>query len=827
MYSLETLQYQQLLELFVRHCRTPLGADRFAEITPHTSRLALKRDLDAVAEGLFLSKEDAGWYFSELADPTDSIAILKISNASIEPGRLLELSKMLSQALEAKRAISEYREAAPTLYGFVEDLPSSLSDLAAKIKKKILPTGEVDDSASPELARIRREINSMRGRLTKSLETFIRKKGSAIQDDIVTIRNERFVIPVKADFSGKINGVAHGTSSSGATIFIEPLESIEANNELQKYKSKEESEISRILFSLADDARDNLDGIRKAAAVVGELDFVKAKMLFSKKFGAIIPDVSDDQTLEFVAARHPLLEESLLRPEVQSAVNETAGRQSDQVSNLEPGSEIVPSSFSLSQKKSVMVISGANAGGKTVVLKTAGLLSLMAVSGLPVPAQRARVPFYASILADIGDHQSLASNLSTFSSHVANIASMMDDLQGPALILLDEVGTGTDPDEGSALGVAIVDHFRKQGAQIIASTHYKGLKIYAAGDEDVINASVEFDEKTLQPTYKLLTGLAGASSGLEIARRFGIRDEVIKNARENLDEAARKTEVYLRELQDETKRASDLRIALEEEREATAEKYSRLDIDFGKKERERNAKFENEIEKVINGFEHEARQILKSVKDVKQKKKLEKDVAAARGQLRRKTEEVVSSIIEPGGTRAKKRNAKKASAPAIRQTDAPVEKGSKVLLKQFGNVGRVEKLEGDTAYVLVGSVRMKQNVSDLQSVAESVPKKKAASVNTKHSSGESLDTKIDNQSISQELNLIGMTTLEAEDDVDKFLDDSYASKIMRVRIIHGHGTGALRNAVHGYLKNHPHVESFGFAAQNEGGHGATVVELKK
>ncbi|MDH3530803.1 MAG: hypothetical protein OEQ28_14660, partial [Acidobacteriota bacterium] len=623
MYSLETLQFEELLELFVRYCRTPLGADRLADVRPHTSRLELQRELDCISETKALQKEEIGWYFTELEDPSDTFAILKIADAAVEPRRLLEVAELLSQALAASAVISSNKDAAPVLADIVGGLPRDLSKVAANIKSKILPTGEIDDSASPELNRIRREINSMRGRLTKSLESIMRKKGDAIQDEIVTIRNDRFVIPVKADFTGKVKGVAHGASSSGATVFVEPIETIEANNELQKFKSKEESEIARILFSLAEELRSNLSGVRKAAEVVGELDFIKAKATFAKTYDAVIPDVTDDLDLELLDARHPILEESLRASskvqsskfKVQSSSDSDSSRgksaQSGTFSahksdvdetNLEletlnferqsSSNAIVPISLSLSAKNSVMIISGANAGGKTVVLKTAGLLSLMAVSGLPIPARIARVPFYSSIRADIGDHQSLSANLSTFSSHISNIAGMIEKLGTPALILLDEVGTGTDPDEGSALGVAIVDHFRQKGAQVIASTHYKGLKTYAANDEGVINASVEFDEKTLQPTYKLLTGLAGASSGLEIARRFGIRDEIIEAALLNLDEAAQKSADYLRELQKETKTAADLRRALEDEREATAEKYSKLDVEFHKKERERRESFQ-------------------------------------------------------------------------------------------------------------------------------------------------------------------------------------------------------------------------------------------
>ncbi len=535
-YSLETLEFERLLELVSRNAQTPMGVERFAALRPFTDRRALEAALAAITETILLNEEkQVTWSFSGLEDPSDAVAILKIHNATLEPLRMLEIARVCTQALFARSSMQPEKEFAPTLWRTVEHIPPTLLSAIDKINKKLLPGGEIDDKASPELARIRHEINQQRGRITKTLESAMRAAGTAIQDAIVTVRNDRFVIPVKADFKGKIAGVAHGFSSSGSTVFVEPLDTIEANNELQNLKGKEEREIARILFEMTEELRAQLPAVEIAVAAVAELDFVKAKVEFARKFRAVVPEITDDNTLDLTDARHPLLEENLRIsaapsvPSVHSVVVQKHKSQTtestentDQVRSKikdqrpkaeDQRNEIVPSSFGLTSERSVMIISGANAGGKTVVLKTAGLLSLMAISGLPVPAKNARIPFYRSVLADIGDHQSLSANLSTFSSHMSNIAGMMRECVPPSLVLLDEAGTGTDPEEGSALGVAIVDHFRRQGAQVIASTHYRGLKIYAANDPSVVNASVEFDEKTLQPTYKLLLGLAGASCG--------------------------------------------------------------------------------------------------------------------------------------------------------------------------------------------------------------------------------------------------------------------------------------------------------------------------
>ncbi|MGH9820817.1 MAG: MutS-related protein, partial [Pyrinomonadaceae bacterium] len=421
-YSLETLEYESLLRLVSRNAQTPMGRERVEHLRPIENRKPLDAALHAVSETILLNEEkQVAWTFSGLEDPTDAIAVLRIKNATLEPGGLLEVTRFCNQALFARSTLQAEKEFVPTLWRTVEHLPPSLLAATERISKKLLPSGEIDDSASPELARLRREINNQRDRLRKSLEAAMRAAGNAIQDEIVTVRNDRFVIPVKADFRGKVSGVAHGFSSSGSTVFVEPLEAIEANNELQNLRGKEEREVARILFELTETLREQLPAVETAVEAVTELDFIKAKVEFARKFKAIVPDISNDDTLELVDARHPLLEENLKK---LSAI----GQQLSAISN----GDVVPSSFKLTKVSSVMIISGANAGGKTVVLKTAGLLSLMATSGLPVPAKSAKIPFYRSVLADIGDHQSLSANLSTFSSHMSNIAEMMHECIPPA-----------------------------------------------------------------------------------------------------------------------------------------------------------------------------------------------------------------------------------------------------------------------------------------------------------------------------------------------------------------------------------------------------------
>lgn len=804
MQSLNTLEYQKLLAIVARNAQTPMGKARFAELQPHTNRLELEKDLRLVAETLRVNEEkQVSWSFSELPDPTNAVAILRIRNATLEPVTLLELTRLCNQALFARSVISPEKEFAPNLWQVVENLPPTLFAAIDRINKKLLPSGEIDDTASPELARLRREINNQRSRLQKSLEGLMRSSSEAIQDAIVTQRNDRYVIPVKSDFRGRITGVAHGFSSSGSTIFIEPLDAIEANNELAALKEKEEREVSRILFELTETLRNELPAVERAVEIVEELDFIKAKVEFARKFGAVVPQITDDETLYLVDARHPVLEENL----------------------RESGNSVVPTSFTLNSEKPVMIISGANAGGKTVVMKTAGLLSLMAISGLPVPAREASIPFYKSVLADIGDNQSLSANLSTFSSHISNIAQMMKTCEHPALVLLDEVGTGTDPEEGSALGVAIVDHFRRKcRAQVIASTHYRGLKIYATNDENVINASVEFDEKTLQPTYRLLTGLAGASSGIEIARRFGIPNDVIDEAKDKLDVSAREVADYLLKIRRESQIAEDLRIALEEEREITAKKYALLDIEAGKRERQRQREFQKELAETIQTFERQAKAFVAGIEDKALKTKLEKELQARKSELNRKAAAAVGGQLSVVGGQ------KETVENRPPQTDnRPITVGLKVMTS-FGNTGTVEKIDGETAEVLVGSMRLREKLKNLKALAETSvesSKPKQGKLEKLQNQAKESNLRFESEDTKAEINLIGKKTIEIDDDIDRFLDEAYLNGRQIVRIVHGMGTGALRSAVHDFLRHHPHVSRYSLAAQNEGGAGATIVELKQ
>ena len=812
-----TLEYQHLLELIKRNAQTEAGQQRVETLSPIDDASVLRQALAALAECARLRARGVKWYFNGLTDPSETIGRLRVEGASLDPLAILQTARLCDQAMSARAAILAERDEAPVLWQLVQDLPRELNTIVARVTNKILPSGELDDRASPELANIRHEINVLRSRITRSLEGLMRRSAEAIQDELVTIRNDRFVIPVKADHRGRVQGVAHGYSSSGATAFIEPLETIDSNNELQNLHESEAREIARILAGLSEELRAQLPAIEMAAEAVAELDFINACAVFHQNFNCVIPEIQTETNgsgeLELIEARHPLLEENLRAT----------------------GGAVVPVSFALDEQKNAMVISGANAGGKTVVLKTTGLLALMALSGISVPAQSARFPFYASVLADIGDHQSLAANLSTFTSHTANIARMIESCEAPALVLLDEVGTGTDPEEGSALGVAVVDHFRRVcSAHVIATTHYSGLKMYAANEEGVVNASVEFDEKTLRPTYRLLVGVAGASSGLEIARRFGVPTQIVDNAMRSVADSSLQASEYLRRIKREAEDAEALRLALEEERQAVAEKFASLDKEAAKQERERQATFDQTLQRAITELEKQARELVAKIEDRTERVRVERDAQRRIAEIKRTTQREVR-IVREGQTvqpvQPERVQAELAVAEETPEyvTAAPREivPGDRVKLRSFGSVGIVDQIKDGVAEVRVKSLRFREKLDNLELVEATAPKPQPGKLEKLRRSAATETHLAADDKAQSELNVIGQTTDEAVDAVDKFLDEASLASLSKVRIIHGHGTGALRRAIGALLDGHPHVSRFLPAPPDQGGTGATLVELRQ
>ncbi|HJQ24801.1 MAG TPA: Smr/MutS family protein [Blastocatellia bacterium] len=813
--TFKTLELDALVALLARHVQSPLGRKRALALLPMTDAAAINQALDLTTECADYLATGSAFGLGDIADPSASLAELQVQGTSLDPHQILALQALIASGMDLRGQFGEAETRAryPNLAGIATRIPD-LRRMLQSVRGKILPTGEIDDNASPELRRIRREINERRSRIYRSLETLMHDRSpNAIQEDIVTIRNGRFVIPVRTDARGQVPGVMHGLSSSGQTTYVEPLGVIEQNNDLVRLREQEEIEIAQILLRISDTLRDHLSAINQIVSAITEIDFAAAKARLSAEFNSVRPVMNDSRHLFLKDARHPLLEENLRK---------TGGR-------------IVPISLEMDEAHQTMVISGPNAGGKTVVLKTVGLIALMAQMGLHVPASNAALPSFGQVLADIGDQQSIAANLSTFTAHMKNIAEMAATVTPPALILIDEVGTGTDPDEGAALGVAIVDYFRRQRATTISTTHYNPLKVWASENEDVLNASVEFDERTLRPTYRLLVGVAGASAGIEIAKRMSVPAQITDEASALLDPQHQQASEYLKQLKSLVDEQAGLRAALEEERQVTAEKYAKLDIEFAQREVERRAQFEDELARVIREFNEESARLLTTVKDKVAAARLKKEAEARAAELRRsaavrlRKQEVSApaTVAPPVGAQpapARDTAAVASSASALLEEITEIREGDRVRIKAFDREGTVETISDGVYTVMAGSLRFRLKRDELQLVKSAEPPASKRAANLPRGVSASFDV---DENFASELNVIGTTVDEATDRVDKYLDEAFLAGVESVRVVHGHGKGALKRAIAELLRGHPHVERFSEAPPNQGGGGATIVTLRK
>src|SRR5688572_12258012 len=713
---------------------------------------------------------------------------LAITGSRLEIEEIEGMQVFLSQIEGLRVRWKEEAEAYPNLARKAARFPD-LRDLAKRLGQAV-HDGEVDERYSPELARIRRSMEVARSRVTQKLESMLRSPdyASQLQDQVVTVRNGRFVIPVRTDQKRGVEGIVHGTSSSGATVFMEPLAVLELNNELVRLHDEEHAEILRILAELTDLIQEKSPQLLPAKRLTAELELTFAKARFGREFDCCRPVFSNGGLLSLIQARHPLLEDNL------------KGQRR----------AIAPVSLDLDSTRRVLVISEPNAGGKTVVLKTAGLLALMAQSGIPVPAGEATLPVLDQILADIGDQQSIANHLSTFSAHVLSIKSMLESATPESLILLDEIGSSTEPGEGAALGKAVLERFRQIGCLAVATTHYNRLKVYAETTKDVANAAMEFNEQTLEPTYKLLHGSAGASSGLKIAERLQMPISVLRDATEFLDSGEADVALYVDELR---RRITDL------EREKATLETQRRDFEVQKEkelaalkaqQKEEILRTERRVQQIAKEMSDRAAKELEGVQDESLKKKyqrkLESVTAQATSQIRREKEKVSAQPQRPAGP----------AGPAHPTEKVAVEVGARVHVESLGVTGSVVAVHAGEAEVLVGNIRLRRPLTDLE-VTEKPSLKLPVGVHL---------TVTSTEPASSEINLLGCTVDEATSRTDKFLDEAFLAELPEVRIVHGTGTGALRNAIAELLKNHPHVVRFEFASRNLGGRGVTVATLR-
>lgn len=781
--SLDALEFERVKRLLGRYLSTEDGKLLLASLAPSTNLTELEAEHTLVAEAMaYLRVQRVP--FREVPLLASAIEKLAVAGSRLEIEEIEAIQAFLAQMEGLRVRWKEEAEAYPNLARKAARLPD-LRNLAKRLGQAV-HDGEVDERYSPELARIRRAMETARSRVTSKLESMLRSPeyASQLQDQLVTVRNGRFVIPVRTDQKRSVEGIVHGTSSSGATVFMEPLAVLELNNELVRLAEAEYQEVIRILAELTDLIQESAPQLNAGRALHSEIELVFAKGRFGREFDCARPMFSPRNLLSLVKARHPLLEDNL-RGE---------------------GRAISPVSVDLDPTRRILVISGPNAGGKTVVLKTIGILALMAQSGIPVPADEATLPVFDQILADIGDQQSIANHLSTFSAHVLSIKSMLESATPQSLILLDEIGSSTEPGEGAALGKAVLERFRQIGCLAIATTHYNRLKVYAETTKDVSNAAMEFNEQTLEPTYRLIHGLAGASSGLKIAERLQMPISVLREATTFLDTGEADVALYVDELR---RRITDLeaeKVAFEAERQEFEGQKAKELATLQAQQKEEITRVERRVQQIAKEMSDRAARELDSVQDESLKKKYQRKLDAV-------TAHAASQIRQEKNKVAGERT----PAPSVKQQEKlPVEVGAKVHVESLGVTGAVLTLHGSEAEVLVGNIRMRRPLTDLE-VTEKPAFKLPSGVHLSVSSAEP---------VSHEINLLGCTVDDATSRTDKFLDEAFLAQLPEVRIVHGAGTGALRNAIAELLKNHPHVVRFEFAPQNQGGKGVTIATLR-
>jgi DNA mismatch repair protein MutS2 len=796
------LEFESLRDLVRGYAASPLGQGRAAALSPSVDRRWIENQHQLTVEIREFRRVGGRFEFSGLIDISTTVEKSRIQGAVLETTEIRNVVLVVDRAAEWREVALSPPAAMKVKWTAVEELSSAITDFAEFLRafrNKLQPDGTLEDRASPELARIRREMERQRRTIQESLRGYLRRlaEGGAVQDELITIRGERFVIPIKIEQKRRVQGVVHGASSSGQTVFVEPLETIEQNNELVRLLDEEQAEIHRILLEMTRRIGESSELIRRAADVLGELELQFAKARFAEDYRCVPVLVGENSRLILINARHPMLERNL----------------------KSRGGQVVPVSLELEDQRVELVITGPNTGGKTVTLKTVGLLSLMAQSGIPVPADRAELPVFDAVLADIGDYQSIEQNLSTFSAHVTNIDFISRTATPQSLVLLDELGSATDPEEGAALAVAIAEHFRRIGCITVISTHHTSLKVFGANTPGVVNSSVGFDEATLQPTYELRMGVPGASAGINIAQRLGLNPTIIEAARSKLGTQARDVGQFLDSLHADLREAAAERLRLKA-REQDLEREKASLASEGKKEQQTKIKeMEKKLETLLRDFEYQAREMVNAVQDRAAAQKLSKDAERRIAKLRREFREQFDSSVVAHAT-----GADQGDPDAQPRVVKHVSEGDTVKLKSVGRAAVVSRRIDENHFeVEVGAMKMKIVRDD---IAEVLSRAADSPVKAARARGISVSLERENASVASEINVIGRTVDDATREVEKFVDRAFLAGLPRVRVVHGSGMGILRKALRQYLQKHPHVESVTEPPQNEGGGGATVVELR-
>jgi DNA mismatch repair protein MutS2 len=774
-------------------------------MAPHSDRAALEEALQETAEAIAYLDAAAQpqpatrgaairLNFEGLPDPAPHAAKLAIEGAVLEPLEIRALTEILDRAGDARALIASASARFPRLAAIasrIADFHAVLQDLAGKI----LPDGTVADNASVALQRIRRDMERQRKLIQDSLERFLRahRDDGILQEEFVTIRNERFVLPIVTGQKRKVAGVIHAASGTGHTLFIEPLDTVDLNNDLVRLREEEMREVYRILSAMTQRLREVSAEILEAVQVLGKLETIFAKARFADDFDAVIPRFSREgrPRLHLKAARHPLLQDVLRRQRKR----------------------VVPLSVTLEGSTRTLLISGPNTGGKTVALKTVGLLALMAQSGLPVPCEEMELPVFEQALVDVGDNQSIEQSLSTFSAHVMRINEMLESLGPDSLVLLDELGRATDPDEGGALGVAILEETRRAGAFTLASTHLLAPKVYGAATDGVLNGAMSFDKETLEPTYQLHVGSPGASAGLDIAQRLGMPPSLIERARAAMTDSQRQIGRFLHLLEEKLDVASRFESDLREEKRRLEAERASLAAQWERRESAKLRELEQRSEALLAQFETRAKETIEHIGQMAGQRKLAEQAQLQTARAKREMREQFQATViadKPGVT-----------PPTGAPSRLPLREGARVRLKDVREPGRVKRiLPNGTIEIEAGFLKLKVGEDDVLEVLPDAPEPARLPRNVTLRKG-----RVD-EAVSQEINVIGRRAEEAREAVDKFLDNAVLASSLRVRIVHGHGMGVLKKAISELLRGHPHVEKFYEAGRDEGGAGATIVELR-
>jgi DNA mismatch repair protein MutS2 len=778
MHALEVLEFGEILARLARHCETERGRGLAAELRPERVQAEAHRALARTAEAIELLNSGPP-ALAGVRDLRQPLSLAK-RGVSLDGEVLLAAARLLTAVREAHRACSARLEEAPHLARLALRL-SPREDLEDRIRGAIGPGGEVLSSASPELARARSEVQSNQARMVERIRRYVSGPARAmLSDPIYTERSGRLVIPLKAEYRGRIKGIVHDSSASGQTIYLEPEDVVEHGNRLREAEAKEKAEILRVLAELSHALGQEAAPLTESLEALADLDLLLAKARLGVEMRGCQPQLADGPYLELTEARHPLLDRAIA----------------------------VPFSLTLGRDPQAILITGPNTGGKTVTIKAVGLIAAMAQSGMLPPAAEARIGCFTQFWADIGDEQSLEQSLSTFSSHIKNIAEALTKCREGALVLLDEAGAGTDPAEGASLARALFRAFKEKGCRILASTHYGELKSFAANEAGFVNASMEFDEASLRPTYRLLMGVPGASQALAIAERYGIPSEVVEEARQGFTEEEMSLDRAIRELRKVQEEAREARLEAQILRDdlARAEEAARDSAAQSDADRARlRQKASEELREAVRLIRLEAASIFDDLR------RAPTPEARAKGRQRLKDlEEVAGSFVED--VRPK--------APA-RQTAAqrPVAKGDAVKVKGIDQAGVIlDVLGGGRLQVQVGALKMTAAAKDVRLLEDAAP---AAPRQGKPKS------QIDRRMRAvHEIHLRRLRFEAAQEELEKFLDDSILAGAASLRIVHGKGGGVLRQMTHKVLKGHPQVSGYRTADPDEGGEGVTIVQLR-